>query len=69
MFLATSCREHAQSTVKYPTAKAGGFYRPVALWATSWPRNKIVMAALWSRSSSVPHSQECQRSSKALGTS
>ena len=49
--------------------KARGFYSAVALWATSWPRNKMVMAALWSRSSSVPHSQECQRSSRSFGTS
>jgi hypothetical protein len=54
--------------VKYPIAKARGFYRPVSLWATSWPRNKMVLAELWSRSSSAPHSHECHRSLKSLGT-
>ena len=27
--------------MKYPIAKARGFYRAVALWATSWPGNVV----------------------------
>jgi SAM-dependent methyltransferase len=54
--------------VKYLRLKAGGFYRPVDLWATSWPRNKMFNAALWSRSNSQPHSQECQRSESSFFT-